>query len=47
MNLIDSCLEQMAAVDAFFVQLADECDRIPAAAAGNVDNETQAEEADA
>jgi tRNA-dihydrouridine synthase B len=47
MNLIDSCREQMAAVDAFFAQLAGESDRIPAAVPGNVDNENQAEEADA
>ena len=47
MNLIDSCEEQLAAVAAFFEQLAAESDRIPAADPDSEDNQTQPAEADA
>ena len=48
MNLVDNCEEQLAAVAAFFDQLATQSDRVPAAAAqDNEDNETLAAEAGA
>jgi tRNA-dihydrouridine synthase B len=47
MNLIDGCEDQLAAVAAFFEQLAAGSDRIPAAIPDNENNETQAAEAGA
>jgi tRNA-dihydrouridine synthase B len=47
MNLIDGCQDQLAAVAAFFEQLAAGSDRIPAAIPDNENNETQAAEAGA
>ena len=47
MNVIDTCDEQLAAVSAFFEQLAGESDRVPAAVAEIEDNENQRAEADA